>query len=144
MNKDQGFSSLVKIIIIAVLLILVATVVIIYSSNLDQDLVSKDQNKVNELSSKIGVDYDQLVQDYQSELKAVINAFNGNYQYLQDQITAIAVPSGFQDLHLQLILALNSAVYEENYNLVKTKLIAIATQYDWLVSSLDKVINSIK
>ena len=109
MNEDKGFSLLLKIVMVAILLSLVLVVVIIYSGNLDKQSVKEKQDKSAQVQSeKVIVNYDQLVEDYENDLIKAINAFDGDYQYLQEQIVEIAVPSGFQELHLQLVLALNA------------------------------------
>ena len=145
MNEDKGFSLLLKIVIIAMLLGLVLVTGFIYSRNLDKESVGKKQDKPDEIQSeKVIVDYDELVENYENDLIRVINAFDGDYQYLQEQIIEIAVPSGFQELHLQLVLALNHVLYEGNINITKEKLQDIADNNNWLANSLNKVIVNIE
>ena len=144
MNEDKGFSLLLKIVIIAMLLGLVLVTGFIYSRNLDKESVGKKQDKPDEIQSeKVIVDYDELVENYENDLIRVINAFDGDYQYLQEQIIEIAVPSGFQELHLKLVLALNHVLYEKDFNITKEKLQDIADNNDWLANSLNKVILNI-
>lgn len=144
MNQDKGFSLLLKIVIIAVLLGLVLVAGFIYSKNLDKQLVREKQGKANQIQSeKIVIDYDELVKNYKNDLIKVISAFDGNYQYLQEQIIEIAVPSGFQELHLKLVLALNHALYEKDFDITKEKLQNIADNNDWLANSLKKIISNI-
>ncbi len=145
MNEDKGFSLLLKIVIVAMLLGLVLVTGFIYSRNLDKELVGRKQDKPDEIQSeKVIVDYDELVENYENDLIRVINAFDGDYQYLQEQIIEIAVPSGFQELHLQLVLALNHVLYEGNINITKEKLQDIADNNNWLANSLNKVIVNIE
>jgi len=141
MNEDKGFSSLFKIVIIAGLLILVVVMILIYSKNLDEQIIVEKQNDSGQVQGeKIVVDYDELVKEYKNDLVEAINAFNGDYQNLQEQIVKITVPSGFQELHLQLVLALNPVLYEENESLTKQRLQDITSNNDWLQPSLEKII----
>ena len=142
MNEDQGFSSLLKIVIITILLSLVLVTILIYSKDLNKNLILNQKSKSDQVQvesqQKIIVNYDELVKNYKQNLLEVIIAFDGNYQDLQDKIVGITVPSGFQELHLQLVLALNPALYEENEILTKQRLQGISNNNDWLQSSLEE------
>jgi hypothetical protein len=143
MNKEKGFSLLLKVIIITVLLLFVLIAGIIYSRKADDQLVTKRGEVEQVQNKKIVVNYDELVENYKESLIEVIDEFDGDYQLLQEQIVEIAVPSGFQELHLQLVLALNHALYEDNISITKTKLQKISDDNDWLAKSLNKIILNI-
>jgi len=143
MNKEKGFSLLLKVIIITVLLLFVLIAGIIYSRKADDQLVTKRGEVEQVQNKKIVVNYDELVENYKESLIEVIDEFDGDYQLLQEQIVEIAVPSGFQELHLQLVLALNHALYEDNISITKIKLQKISDDNDWLAKSLNKIILNI-
>ena len=140
MNEEKGFSSLLKIVIISILLILVLVIVIIYSKGVDEQPTIERGNLGQVQNEKVVVDYEELVGDYKKSLVKVIDEFDGDYQHLQEQIVEIAVPTGFQELHLQLVLALNYVLYEDNSSITKNKLQKISNDNDWLTESLNKVI----
>jgi hypothetical protein len=146
MNEDKGFSLLIKIVVIAILMALVLIVVLVYSNGLDKKPVKLelDQNQEKVVTQKVAVNQKQLQVDYQSDLIAVISTFNGDYKHLQTQIIAIVVPMGFQELHLQLVLALNPILYEDSINITKERLQNIANNYEWLKVSLENNILNIK
>jgi len=140
MNEEKGFSLLLKMVIISALLILVLVSGIIYSNRIDKQPVVKRGNVEQVQNEKAVVNYDKLVEEYKKSLVKAIDEFNGDYQDLQEQIVEIAVPSGFQELHLQLVLALNHVLYEDNFSITKNELQKIADDNDWLAKSLNKVI----
>jgi hypothetical protein len=140
MNEEKGFSLSLKVIIVVVLLVLILVAGIIYSSRIDKQPVVKRGSIEQSQNKKEIVNYDELVRSYKESLVEVIDEFNGDYQSLQEQIVEIAVPSGFQEVHLQLVLALNHVLYEDNSGITKNKLQKIADSNDWLAKSLNKVI----
>lgn len=142
MNEEKGFSLLLKIIII-ILLVFVLVAIIIYSRKLDDQPLTETSGVEQTQNQKEVVSYDELVNNYQESLIKVIDEFNGDYQILQENIVEIAVPSGFQELHLQLVLALNPALYEDSLSITKSKLQKIADDNEWLEKSLNKIILNI-
>jgi hypothetical protein len=148
MNEEKSLPSLLKILIVSILLVFVLVLGFIYSRKLDNwsfaDNEKQEKVQVEQVQNKKEVvDYDELVRNYKKNLIKVIDEFNGDYQGLQEQIVEIVVPSGFQDLHLQLVLALNHVLYEDNPDITKTKLQKIADDNDWLTKSLNKIILNI-
>jgi|GEM_PF-2230496 hypothetical protein len=143
MNEEQGFSTFLKVIIIALILVLVVIVVLIYSKSLEKELVNEVEEKVVQIEEKV-IDIDQQVKDYQSSLLGVISSFDNDYQSLQEDILEISVPNGFQELHLKLVLALNPIIHESSSELTKEKLEDIGDVYDWLKEDLANIILNIK
>jgi len=150
MNEDQSFSTSLKIAVIIILFILVVATIFIYSKKISTDLkeTKEKNNSIQQTNdsvhldspSEIIVDQEKLISDYQSGLKSILFQFNGDYQNLQSQIVDLVVPSGFQDLHLQLVLAFNPVIYNNNPSLTQKKLEEIALDYDWLKLTLEKLI----
>lgn len=153
MDEEKGFSTPLKILIVSILLVLVLITIFIYSRRIDKDLerigkgeLKRDISIKEKESSPVHnpVNQEKLVADYKTDLKSILSSFNGNYAKLQSEITDLLVPGGFQDLHLKLVLALNPAVYEQNFSLTLIKLEDIATNYDWLESVLKNIIENFK
>jgi len=151
MNEDQGFSIPLKIVIITALFVLVFVAIYVYSQKINKNSTSfflentsvQSSQDVSNSSEKIIVDQEKLKAKYQDSLKLILSEFNGNYKILQAKIVDLLVPSGFQNLHLRLVLSLNPAIYEDNPNLTKFKLKSIKEDYNWLASDLEKIISDI-
>ena len=139
MKKDNAFSLILKIIIVGVLLSVVLFMIIMYSKNLNkQEPIDRINNQI--ISGEQQVDHQQLRDDYKQNMINILNSFNGNYEKLQKDITDLVVPSGFQKLHLELVIALDSILYGDNRYFAKQKLEDIANGNEWIKNSLDKVI----
>ncbi len=153
MVGKKGFSLLLKIIISAIVFILLVLVIIVYSKNsekehkisAEQELLNKRSNNSQQIQ-KTKTDYASLVKNYKANLIKQINDFDGNYQKFQNAIVNIMVPNGFQNLHLQMVLALNPAIYKQNQALTKKMLQDIADNKEnkWLANDLNKLILNIK
>lgn len=146
-KNEKAFSLLLKIIIIGALLSLVLIVIIIYSKNLDKtENKEKVEQSVNtqQIQEKRTIDYGKLRRDYKSGLIEVLNEFDGNYEKLHEQITDLVVPSGYQKIHLELVIAIDSIMYGDDEAIAKERLKEISDDNKWLADSLSKVISSIE
>lgn len=138
---------LIKIIIVCVFLSIVLIALIIYSSNLSKD----DNNKANTLEKNTNLvqtpvyDHDKLVSDYKDSLQKYLREFNGDYSVLKNKIVDLNnVPAEYQKLHFNLVITLDSIIYDNSKLSAADKLQTIADENEWLKPDLQKLIDSLK
>ncbi|MDD3284459.1 MAG: hypothetical protein PHZ07_02595 [Patescibacteria group bacterium] len=142
LSKQFGFSLIMKIIIVCVLLNVVLLTIVLYSKTNHKNDVGL-QNKKGDIQIQKVVNRDKLTKTYKKDLSNLFENFDGNYENLRDQIANLVVPSiDFQNFHLNLVIALTSAS-EGNNETAKQRLTSIASeeQNAWIKSSLDDIIS---
>lgn len=141
--KQNGFSLIIKIIIVCLLLNVVLVVAIMFSNNSHKNnLGIKDKEKIQE---KKVINRDELTKTYKKDLTKLFDNFDGNFGNLRDQVANLVVPSTeFQSFHLNLVIALTSATEGSN-DVAKERLTSISTLSEnaWFKSQLDAIISKL-
>jgi len=147
-KNQKAFSMLIKIIIICVLLSILLGAIILYSSNLNKsENVDKDSKKTlkdDQIITTQVYDHEKLVNDYKNSLNKILENFNGNYELLKSNVVNLSVPQEYQKLQFDLVVALDTVIYESNKIFAKEILESILKENDWIKSGLEKVINSLQ
>lgn len=143
MDEEKGLPLFLKVVIIIILTILVVIVGIFYYRKINFQSFFNNLEKVERAENNVIVSQEDLIRDYKERILTALEEFDGDCQTLQDRIVDIAVPKGFQELHLKLVLALNPILYENDSELTKERLREISEDNEWLLVALNKVISEI-
>ncbi len=144
-ENSRGFYLPLKIIIIGLLLIIVFIVLIIYSQGLNYNESNVNKSKVIEKpvlkNTEVNVDYEKLEFEYQEALSKILNNFMGNFEILRDQILDLKVTNNYQRFHLDLIIALDNIIYNQDRELAKEQLQSIIDKNEWIRGPLSNIIS---
>ncbi len=150
-KNQKAFSILLKVIIVCIFLSILLLTIILYSSSLNKNDENNINNKVSEVAKdnqKVIIaknyDNDKLAKEYRDGLNKSLEDFNGNYEVLKNNIVNLSVPQEYQNLQLNLVVALDTVIYESDKLLAKNSLELIEAQNDWIKKGIDKVINSLQ
>jgi len=141
-ENSRGFYLPLKIIIIGLLLIIVFLGLIVYSHGFKKEQF--DQEKIFDLEQGQkpleNIDYQELNRDYQAKLINILESFRGDFNRLRNEIISLKVPTGYQKLHLELIIVLDNIIHNQAEETGREELERIAQEYDWLSNALNNVI----
>ena len=132
---------ILKILVVCIVFTLILVVVLIFVKNQKNGgIINEEKPQVNVIKE---LSKEELVSNYKSNIISALNNFNGNYKELENSIVSIGgVPSDFQNLHFDLVVALDYLVFKDDKASSKERLQKIYEDNDWLKVPLDKVIQS--
>lgn len=147
MPKDgDGFSLPLKIIIVGLLLIIVFIVLIICSQGLNYNKSKTSGSEVIEepvlKNTEADIDYEKLEFDYKNALSEILDNFMGNFEILRDQILDLKVTNNYQRFHLELIIALDDIIYNQDRESAKEQLQSIMDKNEWIRGPLSNIISN--
>ncbi|MCD4704738.1 hypothetical protein K8R66_01545 [bacterium] len=135
MGKKKSFSLVLKILIVGLSASIILVAVLYYVNKTEENIVQKDDPQPEKQYN-----YEELVGDYKEDVISILDNFDGNYTVLQQKFINLVVPSGFQNFHLNIVVSLDSIVYNNNQALAKIRLEEVAKNNPWAKEILQKVI----
>ncbi len=143
MKINKNSSLIIKILVVVFLASLILFSFLWYIEKSKEEEISRKYSQLEEKPT-IGDTYinsEDLIQEYQENILELLENFDGNFIALHQNLMNLIVPNGFQNLHLNLVIALDSVVYSNNRDLAEIRLKEISQNNSWLNPGLNKLIS---